>query len=102
MDDQLKTQVKDPFGFDRLSPEEQTAFLCDVGGLILESAVLRFLAESDPSTAEHFARMIDAYADKDDLHFTLAETFPTFGIILEEEAEAFRKDANRVLSNSAQ
>jgi hypothetical protein len=41
--------------------------------------------------------MVDAYADKDNLHEVLMEAFPAFRLILEEEAEAFREEAIKVL-----
>ena len=71
--------------------------MADVGGLIMESAVLRFLSESDESTGEHFSHMVDVYADKDNLHEVLAEAFPAFRLVLEEESEAFREEAVKVL-----
>lgn len=82
-----------------MSEDEKIIFLSDIGGLILESSVLRFLTESDEDTADHFSHMVDAYADKDDLHTILSDTFPMFKVILEEEAEAFREEAIRVLGN---
>jgi len=96
------TNVKDNnleelFHLAEMSPEEQALLLADIGGLIMESSVLRFLSESDEDTAEHFSHMVDVYADKDDLHVILSEAFPMFKAVLEEEADAFREDALKVL-----
>lgn len=87
----------DLFHFSEMSDEEKAVFLADLGSLIMESSIIRFLSESDESTGEHFARMLEAYADKDDLHILLADAFPMFKVILEEETEAFRADALKVL-----
>ena len=98
------TNVKDNnlgelFHLTEMSPEEQALLLADIGSLIMESSVLRFLSESDEDTAEHFSHMVDVYADKDDLHTILSEAFPMFKAILDEEAETFREDALKVLGN---
>lgn len=89
--------LEELFHFSEMSDDEKAIFLADVGGLIMESAVLRFLSESDESTGEHFSHMVDAYADKDNLHEVLAEAFPAFRAVLEEESEAFREEAVKVL-----
>lgn len=95
---EIQKNLEDLFHFSEMSDDEKAVFLADLGGLILESSTIRFIAESDESTGEHFARMVEAYADKDDLHIILADAFPMFKVILEEETEAFRKDALKVLS----
>lgn len=93
-------KLEELFHLSDMSEDEKLIFLSDIGGLILESSVLRFLTESDEDTADHFSHMVDAYADKDGLHTILAETFPMFKVILEEETEAFREEAIRVLGNN--
>lgn len=94
----IKNQnLEELFHFSEMSDEEKAVFLADVGGLIMESAVLRFLSESDESTAEHFSHMVDAYADKDNLPEVLTEAFPAFRAVLDEESEAFREEAIKVL-----
>lgn len=98
MTKQLEKSLEELFHFSDMSEDEKLILLSDIGNLIIESAILRFLAESDESMGEHFARMLEAYADKENLHILLSETFPAFGLILEEEAEAFREDARKVLS----
>lgn len=94
---EIQKNLADLFHFSEMSDDEKAIFLADLGGLIMESAVIRFLSESDESTGEHFAHMLEAYADKDDLHIILSEAFPVFKVILEEETESFRADALRVL-----
>lgn len=89
--------LEELFHLSEMSDEEKMIFLADVGGLIMESAVLRFLSESDENTGEHFSHMVDVYADKDNLPEVLTEAFPAFKLILEEEAEAFREEALKVL-----
>lgn len=98
MTTEIQNNLADLFHLSEMSDDEKAVFLADLGGLILESSVIRFVAESDESTSEHFARMLEAYADKDDLHVLLADAFPMFKVILEEETEAFREDALKVLS----
>lgn len=98
MTTEIQKNLADLFHFSEMTEEEKMIFLADLGGLILESSVLRFLTESDESTGEHFAHMLDAYGDKDDLHIILSDSFPMFKVILEEETEAFRTDALKVLA----
>lgn len=93
----IDNNLEDLFHLSELSEDEKAIFLADVGSLIMESSILRFLSESDESTAEHFAHMVDAYADKDNVHEVLMGAFPAFALILEEEAEAFREEAKKVL-----
>lgn len=93
-------KLEDLFHLSDMSEDERIIFLSDIGNLILESSVLRFLTESDEDTSDHFSHMVDAYADKDDLQAILSDTFPMFKVILEEEAEAFREEATRILGNS--
>ena len=97
MTTEIQQNLADLFHFSEMSDDEKAVFLADLGSLILESSVIRFVAESDESTGEHFARMLDAYADKDNLHLLLSDAFPMFKVILEEETEAFRQDALKVL-----
>jgi len=97
MTTEIQQNLADLFHFSEMSDDEKAIFLADLGSLILESSVIRFAAESDESTNEHFARMLEAYADKDDLHILLSDAFPMFKVILEEETEAFRQDALKVL-----
>ncbi len=98
MTTEIQKNLTDLFHFSEMSDDEKAIFLADLGGLIMESSVLRFLSESDESTGEHFAHMLEAYADKDDLHVILSDAFPMFKVILEEETEVFRADALKVLS----
>lgn len=99
MTTQIQNNLENLFHFSEMSDEEKAIFLADIGSLVLESAVLRFLTESDEDTADHFSHMVDVYADKDDLPVILATSFPLFGAILEEETESFRADAEQVLGN---
>jgi len=98
MTTEIQKNLEDLFHIKDMPDDEKVIFLADLGNLILESAVLRFITESDESAGEHFSLMLEAYADKDDLHIILSDAFPLFKVILEEETEAFRKDALRILS----
>ena len=98
MTTEIQKNIADLFHFSEMSEDEKMVFLADLGGLILESSVLRFITESDESTGEYFSHMLEAYADKDGLHLILSDAFPMFKVILEEETEAFRTDALKVLS----
>lgn len=96
----LENNLEDLFHLSEMTDDEKTILLTDIGGLIMESAILRFLTETDESTSLHFSNMVDSYADKSDLAQILAENFPAFGLILEEEAEVFRKEAREILSSN--
>lgn len=97
MTTEIQNSIVDLFHLSEMSEEEKLVFLADLGSLIMESAVLRFLTESDEETAEHFSHIVDAYADKDDLPNILSQSFPAFAAILDEETESFREDAKKVL-----
>jgi len=99
MTTEIQNNLEDLFHFSDMSEEERVTFLANIGSLVLESAILRFLTESDEDTADHFSHMVDTYADKNDLPAILAASFPLFGAILEEETESFRSDVKKVLGN---
>lgn len=72
-------------------------FLADVGNLIMESATMRFLVESDQTVASQFSQAVDQNADKDNLPELLIKEFPDFGTTLNEEIEAFREESKKLL-----
>ena len=90
--------LEELFHLSEMSEDEKAILFNDIGSLVLESATLRFLAESDEEVGERFSHVVDAYADREDMVPALIDNFPAFSIILEEEAAAFRDDARRVLS----
>ncbi len=100
MTTEIQNRIEDLFHFSEMSQDEKAIFLADLGGLIMESSVTRFIAESDEASGTEFTRVLGMYADKDDLHVILSDMFPLFKAILEEETQSFREDAERVLGNS--
>ena len=94
----LEENIGELFGFKDLSPEEKAELLDEVGAVILESAVLRFMAASDEPTIEKFETITDTYAESEDLFPKLQEAFPAFSSILEEEIVSFKDEAKAVLA----
>jgi hypothetical protein len=94
-DDQTKL-----FGLDEMSEEEQMAFLDEVGGLVFESATLRYLVELSEEEQEYFESYVTHNADDEDLLPKLEKEFPRFAEIFLEEVVAFKEEARVVLGQN--
>ncbi|MEX0917707.1 MAG: hypothetical protein WDZ93_00970 [Candidatus Paceibacterota bacterium] len=86
------------FGLDELSDEEKAELLNDIGMTIIESATLRFLAESDEPDGERFESLLSSIEGNEDGFQKVLEEFPRFAEFLNEEAAAFKREALSVLS----
>lgn len=93
----LEQDISTLFGLGSLSEDEKTELLDNIGSIIMESASLRFMVESDEKTVSQFEEIIEANAENENMINVLLETFPRFGEILEEEVVAFKEQALEVL-----
>ncbi len=86
------------FGLDELTEIERAELLDDIGMTIIESAMLRHLTELDEVESEHFEEMLAESSADEDSFQKILEEFPRFAELLDEEAKAFRQEAQAVLA----
>jgi hypothetical protein len=89
--------LADLLHLDDLGVEEQAAFLDEVGGLIMESAIVRFLADAPEPVQEAFAEYVAAHGDEEQFLQNVLQVFPEFTTVMAEEIQAFETDMRRVL-----
>jgi len=70
------------------------------GTVVLESAVLKFLATAEPDVQEAFSAFIEQNQDSPTLFADLETTYPAFATILEQEIEAMRTDMTSIADDS--
>lgn len=98
MENNTTTQdIRALFGFDEMSEDEQGTLLNDIGHVLMEGAVFRYMAECTGDEAATFERLISESADSEGGLATLTDKIPRFGEILAEEVHAFQSEAKRVL-----
>jgi hypothetical protein len=64
----------------------------DVGSVVLETAVLKFLSTAEPDEKIAFTEFIEQNQNSDTLLVDLSEAYPRFGTLLENEIEAMQTD----------
>lgn len=99
MNDILEKNISELFGFSEMSDVEKAELLDDVGSVIMESAVLKFVAGSKKKEVQDFEKFLDAHENDDALIESILKEFPTFQEMLEEEIVAFKNEANEVLGS---
>ena len=85
------------FGIDTMTEVEQAAFLDEVGGIVMESALLRYLTELEPAAQQDLEAFIAEHADAEEFLDTLSAEHPRFAELLTEEIAAFKEEAQAVL-----
>lgn len=71
---------------------EESAFRDEVGTVIFQSALLRFVAEAEPAVVAGFESYVSTHAEKEDFLVTLAASYPRFQELLTEEASLLEKE----------
>ena len=94
----LEKDISRLFGFSNMSEEEKAELLDDVGSLIIESATLRFIVESDAAEAERFESFVEEHAEEDEMLQNVLKSFPRFEELLQEEIVVFKEEAGNVLA----
>jgi len=86
-------------GLDELNEAERADFIDDIGGVIIESAVLNFLLTL--SEAEHvaFQEFLATAGAGEELLEAIATKYPSFLDVLEVEIAKFRGEAAAVLGD---
>ncbi len=97
----LQSNIVQLLGIDALSIEEQSAFLAEVGEVILQTALVR-LVESITDEQQHaLEQYLETSPEPDVLMQHLFEHFSDFQIVLEDAILEFKEDALAVLSSVA-
>lgn len=92
----LATDLKSTLGLADMSKVQQRQFLDDLGGVVLEGALLRYLEQSDEDDQSVFSSWVQTHANDGDLLPKLLKTYPKFENSLNDEIDAFKTDAIRV------
>jgi len=95
----LQKDIIPLLGIDALPQKDQETFLEDIGALVLENALHRLVRDMDAATKKEFERLVDVAANPDALFTTLAEQYPAFDTLLEEEVVAFKREAIAVMGS---
>lgn len=85
------------FSRDGVSEDETAALIEEVGAVILESAVMRFVVNAEPEEMEAFENIISNEPDVDAALPRLLEHIPRFADILTEEVAAFNMQADALV-----
>lgn len=85
------------FGLNELTEGERAAFLDEVGSIVLESALLRYVTELGPEEQETLEAFVAEHSDSEELLTELERVHPRFGELLREEIAAFKEEAQTVL-----
>lgn len=87
-----KVDISKLFIFDNFEGGEQKLFLEEVGTLIFQSALMRYLTEKSESEAETFEIFINSNVGLESFVDALCLEYPEFEKILVEEMSAFRSE----------
>ncbi len=88
-------------GLESLSAEEQASFLSDVGELIIESALLRLVADLTPDQEAAINHYLETNPDPAVFMEYLLKHHASFEQILEEEVQAFKEECVAVMGRGA-
>ena len=95
--DILEKNISELFGFSDMTDEEKAELLDDIGSLIMESSVLRFVATGEEKEVASLEQFLEKHENDDALLEKLLKEFPSFQKIIEEEIVAFKAEAVDVL-----
>jgi hypothetical protein len=79
---------------DELEGEEQQVFLEEVGTLVFQSALMRYLQVTEAGEAAAFETFVDAHVASESFMDELCAEYPEFRSLLTDEMAAFREDVN--------
>lgn len=84
-------------GIDTLSLEEQSAFLAEVGDVVLQTALVRLITNLTEEQQQALEQYLDSQPEPEVLLQHLLEHYKNFTEILEEVMIEFREDTQAVL-----
>ncbi len=91
-----ENSLEEILGLGEMSETEKRDFLNNVGKLVIESAVLKFVVSIPPEERIAFEEWLEAHGNEDDLFESSLKTYPLFADILQTEADAFYSEAKRL------
>jgi hypothetical protein len=74
--------------------EENQLFIEEVGTLVFQSALMKYLAIESEKTAREFETFINLNIGSDDFMESLCTSYPLFNEMLNTEMNAFRSEMN--------
>jgi len=96
-----KKELGELLGLDALDQAERDQMLEGIGELIMESVIMRAVADMTDEEAEAFAAEITKCADPEMLIEVLAARVPTIDDLIREESEAFRTACTDLMTQAA-
>lgn len=97
MQDLLQKDITKVLGVDSLSDNEQAVFLAQIGDAVMESALLRLVADLNPDQETALEQYLEEEPEPEALMKHLLEHHASFETVLEEEIAAFKEEALEVL-----
>jgi hypothetical protein len=98
----IEQDISSILGIDDMPEAEQALFLNDIGALMLEGALLKFLVTIGDDDQESLLAWMEHEIASPNLLTDLMHRYPAFEAFLTEEIKTFKEDAVRVLSQSPQ
>lgn len=89
----LEQNIIGTLGLETLSDQEKVAFLSQVGDVLIESVLLRLVADMTPEQEVSLGYYLETSPDSETLLTHLLEHYKDFELILQEEIIAFKEEA---------
>ena len=99
-DTNKNTDLATAMGFPELPKDEQDKLFEEIGGVVLESTLTRFIAELDDTDVPEFEKMLDAHTAEDSMQ-ELFTKYPRLVELFNEKIEAMHKEAAAILGETA-
>ncbi len=80
-----------------LSTDESEDFMNEVGNLVFQSALMKYIAISSEAEVKEFEAFINLQVNSENF-FEGLMTYPEFGLILKEEAQALNDEMRQLLN----
>jgi hypothetical protein len=97
----VQQSIEEILGLNDMSDEERQLFLANVGALVIESAVLKYIVGLDVSAREQFDAWLEVNHKDEALLERSLEVYPEFAEVLAEEMGAFQSEALRLFGVTA-
>lgn len=93
----VKKDLSSVLGVNELPPEEQELFLAEVGNVVLQTALVRFVSTLDDRQNEALNHFLETVASPEDLFQHLSENYKDFSDYLDEAVIEFKENALEVM-----
>ncbi len=98
----LEENITELLGIDDMPEAEQVLFINDIGALMLEGALLKYLVVLSEPEQEKLLTWMETEIANERMLSDLLKMHPSFESFLAEEIKDFKMDAARVLTKSAE